>query len=125
MKQGFVNQSLTQDTLIEFLMHYPELPDEVDLNEALEDYAPSLVAEAFATHSDLLEPSELTLGEFTLHIDGIDTLEAPRIVIKSSIDGVRASDTSRDSCSSIEPTEESLRLVTFNIAHTIRSNSSR
>ena len=116
MKQGFVNQSLTQDTLIEFLMHYPELPDEIDLNQALEDYAPSLVAEAFATHSDLVEPSELTLGEFTLHIDGIDTVEAPRIAIKSSIDGVRGLRALLEGLVlfAIEPTEESLRLVTFN-----------
>ena len=116
MKQGFVEQTLTQDTLIEFLMHYPELPDEVDLNQALEDFAPSLVAEAFATHSDLLEPSELTLGEFTLHIDGIDTVEAPRIVIKSSIDGVRGLRALLEGLVlfAIEPTEESLRLVTFN-----------
>ena len=40
MKQGFVEQKLTQDTLIEFLMHYPELPDEIDLNGALRGLCP-------------------------------------------------------------------------------------
>lgn len=116
MKQGFVEQSLTQDTLIEFLMHYPELPDEIDLNGALEDYAPSIIAEAFSTKADPVDPSELTLGEFTLHIDGIATVEAPRIVIKSSIDGVRGLRALLEGLVlfAIEPTEESLRLVTFN-----------
>ena len=116
MKQGFVKQSLTQDTLIEFLMHYPELPDEIDLNQALEDYAPSLVAEALATNSDLVKPAELTLDEFTLHIDGIATVETPRIVIKSSIDGVRGLRALLEGLVlfAIEPIEESLRLVTFN-----------
>ncbi|MEC8308409.1 MAG: hypothetical protein VXZ81_05735, partial [Pseudomonadota bacterium] len=53
---------------------------------------------------------------FTLHIDGIDTLEAPRIVIKSSIDGVRGLRALLEGLVlfAIEPTEESLRLVTFN-----------
>ena len=116
MKQGFVERTLTQDTLIEFLMYYPELPDEIDLNGAISDYAPSLIIEAFSTKVDSVEPSELTLGEFTVHIDGIATVEAPRIVIKSSIDGVRGLRALLEGLVlfAIEPTEESLRLVTFN-----------
>ena len=63
-----------------------------------------------------LHQIELTLGEFTLHIDGIATVEAPRIVIKSSIDGVRGLRALLEGLVlfAIEPTEESLRLVTFN-----------
>ena len=74
MKQGFVERTLTQDTLIEFLTHYPELPDEIDLNGALSDYAPTLIIEASAANSESVGPSELTLGEFTIHIDGIAQL---------------------------------------------------
>ena len=116
MKQGFVEQLLTQDTLIEFLTHYPELPDEIDLNEALRNYAPTLVADAFSTSAELVEPSELTLGEFTLQVDGINTVEAPRIVIKSSIDGVRGLRALLEGLVlfAMKPTEESFRLVTFN-----------
>ena len=116
MKQGFVEQALTQDTLIEFLTHYPELPDEIDLNEALQNYAPSLVADAFSTSTELVEPSELTLGEFTLQVDGIKTIEAPRIVIKSSIDGVRGLRALLEGLVlfAMKPSEESFRLVTFN-----------
>ena len=115
MKQGFVEQALTQETLIEFLTQYPELPDEIDLNGALGDYAPSLVAEAFAIKKEPVETSELTLGEFTVHIDGIASIEAPRIIIKSSIDGVRGLRALLEGLVlfAIEPTEESLRLVTF------------
>ena len=116
MKQGFVEQALTQDTLIEFLTQYPELPDEIDLNGALGDYAPSLVAEAFAIKEEPVETSELTLGEFTVHIDGFASIEAPRIIIKSSIDGVRGLRALLEGLVlfAIESTEESLRLVTFN-----------
>jgi exonuclease V gamma subunit len=116
MKQGFVEQALTQETLIEFLTHYPELPDEIDLNDALGDYAPSLVAEAFAADAKPVEPSELTLGEYLVHIDGIASIEEPRIIIKSSIDGVRGLRALLEGLVlfAIEPTEESLRLVTFN-----------
>ena len=116
MKQGFVKQWLTQDTLIEFLTNYPELPDEIDLNEALQNYAPSLVAEASTITADLIAPSELMLGEFTLQIDGIKTIEAPRIVIKSSIDGVRGLRALLEGLIlfAMKPTEECFRLVTFN-----------
>ena len=116
MKQGFVEQTLTQDTFIEFLTHYPELPDEIDLNDALEDYAPSLVAEAFAVKAEPVEPSELTLGDFTVHIDGIAAIETPRIVIKSSIDGARGLRALLEGLVLFanEPTEESFHLVTFN-----------
>jgi exonuclease V gamma subunit len=116
MKQGFVEQTLTQDTLIKFLTHYPELPDEIDLNGALGDFAPPLVAEAFAINKEPVEPLELTLGEFTVQIDEIAKIEAPRIVIKSSIDGVRGLRALLEGLVlfAIGPTEESLRLVTFN-----------
>ena len=116
MKQGFVEQALTRDMLIEFLTHYPELPDEIDLNEALQNYAPSLVAEASTFRADLVEPSELILGEFTLQIDGIKTIETPRIVIKSSIDGVRGLRALLEGLVlfAMKPTEECFRLVTFN-----------
>jgi exonuclease V gamma subunit len=116
MKQGFVEKTLTQNKLIEFLTRYPELPDEIDLNGALGDYAPSLVAEAFTIKGEPVEPSELTLGEFTIHIDEIAKIEAPRIVIKSSIDGVRGLRALLEGLVlfALEPIEESLLLVTFN-----------
>ena len=115
MKQGFVERTLTQDTLIEFLNYYPELPDEIDLNGAISDYAPSLIIEASSTKVDSVEPSELTLGEFTVQIDGIARSKR-LIVIKSSIDGVRGLRALLEGLVlfAIKPTEESLRLVTFN-----------
>ena len=116
MKQGFAERSLTQDTLIEFLKHFPELPDEIDLNEALENYAPSLIAEASAVKAKQVEGTELLLGEFTLQIDGIDSIDTPRIIIKSSIDGVRGLRALLEGLIlfAMKPTDESLNLVTFN-----------
>ena len=115
MKQRFVDQSLTQDRLTDFLTHYPELPGEIDLNEALGKYAPSLVAEALERETKPVEPSIMTLGEFTLRVEGLSTIEAPRIVIKSSVDGVRGLRALLEGLVlfASEPTEHSLSLVTF------------
>ena len=115
MRQRFVDQSLTQDTLTDFLRRYPELPGEIDLNEALGKYAPSLVAEALECATEPVEPSVMTLGEFTLRVEGLSTIEAPRVIITSSVDGVRGLRALLEGLVLFAsgPTEHSLRLVTF------------
>lgn len=57
----------------------------------------------------------MTLGEFTLQVEGLSTIEAPRVIITSSVDGVRGLRALLEGLVLFAsgPTERSLRLVTF------------
>ena len=115
MRQRVAERQLTADSLVDCLMYDAELPDDIDVYEALQHYAPSVVFDALATQAQVVEPSELRLGQFTVQIDGISTITAPRIVIKSSLDGVRGLRALLEGLIlyAIEPTEQIFQLVTF------------
>ena len=97
------------------IQQHPELPDEIDFADALRSIAPSVVIDALDFDAQWIDPTILSIDDFTISIDQLQTVETPRIVVGDSVDSLRGLRVLLEGLLlyATTPTEESMRLVTF------------
>ena len=115
VRDALVNQALTQSDIETVLQKHPELPDEIDLAEALRSAAPSVVIDALEFDAQWINPTMLSVGDFTITIDQLQTVETPRIVVGDSVDTIRGLRALLEGLLlyATTPSDTSMRLVTF------------
>ena len=115
VRDALVSQSLTRSDIQTVIQQHPELPDEIDFADALRSIAPSVVIDALDFDAQWIDPTILSIDDFTISIDQLQTVETPRIVVGDSVDSLRGLRVLLEGLLlyATTPTEESMRLVTF------------